>query len=71
MKRFRQQIELEEMQAEIIRELSVRKRVYPNWIASGKIEEATANFRCLVLEAIMFKLDAEIKENNPQKELFN
>jgi hypothetical protein len=69
-KKFRQQITLEEMNDEIIRELSVRKRVYPRWIQDGKIKKETADFRCLVFEAIMFKLYEEIKATSPQKGLF-
>jgi hypothetical protein len=70
IKRFVQQITLDEMSKEISRELVTRKRVYPRWVADGKIKEETADFRCLVLEAILRKLCAEIKENSPQKELF-
>jgi hypothetical protein len=67
---FVQQITLDEMSKEISRELVTRKRVYPRWIQDGKIDERTANFRCLVLEAILRKLCDEIKIASPQKELF-
>lgn len=69
-KRFSEQITLDEMAKEISRELVTRKRVYPRWIEDGKISRQTADFRCLVLEAILKKLCAEIKEVAPQQDLF-
>lgn len=69
-KQFVQQITLDEMSKEISRELVTRKRVYPRWIQDGKIDQATADFRSLVLEAILRKLCKEIAEANPQKDLF-
>ena len=69
-KHFSQQITLEEMSKEISRELVTRKRVYPRWIQDGKINQQTANFRCLVLEALLIKLCAEIRETAPQQDLF-
>lgn len=56
IKRFRQQITFDEMRAEISRELVTRKRVYPRWIAEGKITRETADFRCLIFEALLFHL---------------
>jgi hypothetical protein len=71
MKQFRQQITFEEMRAEISRELVVRKRVYPSWIEQGRITRETADFRCLVFEALLFHLHEKVKETAPQKELFD
>lgn len=69
-KHFTQQITLEEMSKEISRELVTRKRVYPRWIQDGKIKQETADFRCLVLEAILRKLCDELKATAPQQDLF-
>jgi hypothetical protein len=69
-KHFAQQITLEEMSREISRELVTRKKVYPRWIDEGKISRQTADFRCLILEAILRKICAEQKAIQPQKELF-
>lgn len=69
-KHFAQQITLDEMSKEISRELVTRKRVYPRWIQDGKISRQTADFRCLVLEALLRKLCAEQKATAPQQELF-
>lgn len=69
-KRIRQQITFEEMRAEISRELVVRKKVYPRWIELGRISPETADFRCLVFEALLFHLHDKVKENEPQKNLF-
>ncbi len=70
MKRFVEQITLEEMSDEIKRETKMRQRVYPQWIITGKIAAETAAFRVLVLEAIQRKLMRELKEVAPQKDLF-
>jgi hypothetical protein len=69
-KHFPQQITLEEMSKEISRELVTRKRVYPRWIQDGKINQQTADFRCLILEALLRKLSDELRETAPQKDLF-
>lgn len=70
MKNFTQQITLDEMSDEIKRELATRKRVYPRWIENGKIKKEIADFRVLVLEALLIHLGDEIKRDAPQKELF-
>jgi len=70
MKRFVEQITLEEMSDEIKREIKMRQRVYPQWIINGKITSDVAAFRVLVLEAIQRKLMRELKEVAPQKDLF-
>lgn len=67
IKKFRQEITFEEMTGEIARELGVRKRVYPRWIEQGKITPETADFRCLVFEAIAFHLYEEMKKREPQQ----
>lgn len=70
MKQFTQQITLDEMRDEIKRELATRRRVYPRWIEQGKITKQAADFRVLVLEAILILLYEEIKKNAPQGDLF-
>ncbi len=71
MKIIREQITFVEMREEIARELSVRKRVFPRWILDGKIDKETAHFRMLVLEALVFHLHDEVKEREPQGDLFD
>jgi len=68
-KQHTQQITLDEMSKEISRELVTRKRVYPRWIADGKITQQVADYRCLVLETLLRKLCREIADAAPQKEL--
>ncbi|MBA2736225.1 MAG: hypothetical protein H0U50_05475 [Pyrinomonadaceae bacterium] len=70
MKRFIEQISLEEMHDEIKREIKMRQRVYPQWIIAGKIASDVAAFRVLVLEAIQSKFLRELKEVAPQQDLF-
>lgn len=38
---------------ELRREIATRKRVYPGWIRAGRIEQAAADHRVAVLEAIL------------------
>jgi len=70
-KHFAQQITVEEMSKEISRELVTRKRVYPRWIEDGKIKQELADYRCIVLEALLRKLCREQTANDPQKNLFD
>lgn len=69
-KHFTAQISLSEMEIEIKREIAVRQKVYPQWIIDNRLKPTTAAFRVLVLEAVLIKLQREIKETAPQKELF-
>lgn len=69
-KHFAQQITLDEIAKEISRELVTRKRVYPRWIEDGKIKQELADYRCLVLEALLRKLCSEQTANAPQINLF-
>ncbi len=70
MKRFTEQITLEEMSDELKREIAMRQRVYPQWIISGKINEQTAAFRVLVLQATANLIHDKIKAESPQQDLF-
>lgn len=70
MKRFTEQITLDEMRTEIKREIAMRQRVYPNWILNGKIGEETAAMRVLILQAIEILIYEEIKRTSPQGDLF-
>ncbi len=67
---YTSQVTLTEMRDEIKREVSMRQRVYPQWIIGGKISAATAAYRVLVLESIQVYLQNEIKKTDSQKELF-
>lgn len=70
-KHFARQITLDEIAKEISRELVTRKRVYVRWINDGKISQEVADYRCLVLEALLRKLCSEQTANDPQKNLFD
>lgn len=41
----------DDMLRELEREIEVRQRVYPRWVASGKLEAGVADRRIAVLEA--------------------
>ena len=42
--------------AEVRRELAVRRRVFPGWVASGKLPRAEADRRVERLEAVLASL---------------
>ena len=44
--------------AELKRERAMRARVYPHWVASGKIKKQTADYQLAALEAAMATLEA-------------
>ena len=69
-KHFLQQITLDDMHSEIVREIKTRQRVYPNWIEQGKILQTTADYRILVLEAVALELSALRLKRSPQANLF-
>jgi hypothetical protein len=49
-------ISLEEMIAEVERELALRRRHYPNWIMTGRLKQATAERHITTLEAVVVLL---------------
>jgi hypothetical protein len=58
-------ITLDEQMAEVQRELTLRKKCYPQWVKAGKLDpgEATHQMQCLVavLKTLM-RLDAEQRQ---------
>jgi hypothetical protein len=50
------QVSLPDQIAEIERELGMRKRLYPNWIARGTLKQATADHQLRVMEAVLATL---------------
>lgn len=65
-----EQITLEEIRDEMKREIKVRQRVYPRWIEQGKIDERTAANRVLILQANLALIEAGLKKNVAQGDLF-
>lgn len=43
--------DLTEQLAELERELAIRRRVYPRWVADGQLRKDVAEYRIRVLEA--------------------
>ena len=70
MKQFINQITLDEMRGELAREVAMRKKVYPRWIELGKINEYDANLQLLKMQACLAYIEAEIKKNSAQGDLF-
>lgn len=68
--------------AEIERELSTRKRVYPRWVDRQRLTPRVAQDRIEILEAVLATLEAsrdagelfpheEVESKKPQKEGFD
>jgi hypothetical protein len=58
-------ISLAEQIAEAQRELALRKRYYPLWLKTGKLDPVEANRRLLLMEEIvrtLMRLDAEQRQ---------
>jgi len=50
-------ITLEEQIAEARRELTLRRKVYPAWVKSGKLDMTTAHYQLQAMEAIVKTLE--------------
>ena len=70
MKQFIEQITPEEMEKELKREITMRERVYPRWIESGKLEKQIADYQILTLRAALAFIQRELKKNAAQGDLF-
>jgi hypothetical protein len=58
-------ITLAEQIAEAQRELALRKKCYPTWVKSGKLDPGDAKYQLLVQEEIvrtLLRLDAEQRQ---------
>lgn len=49
---FKQQIECVE------REIAMRERVYPNWVAQGKLRQEKANYQIGCMRAVLRSLES-------------
>lgn len=50
---------MDEMIAEVEREIELRKRVFPRWIANGKMKQDVADRRIRILECVSAYLSME------------
>jgi hypothetical protein len=60
-------MKINEAISEMKRELSMRKKVYPDWIRFGKIDKKTAEQRTEIIEWIIKNLESQITK---QEKLF-
>ena len=63
-------ITLEEQIAEARRELALRKKVYPTWVKSGKLDMTTAHYQLQAMEAIVKTLE-RLEVDQRQLSLFS
>lgn len=70
MKTKIEQINLEDMSGELKREIKMRRRVYPRWVANNKLSQMDADLQILKLEACLALLEAEQQKNDAQGDLF-
>lgn len=63
-------VQLREKIAELKREIKVRKRVYPRWVQTGKLDGPLADYRITVLRAILKDYENQLgsKDANQEKE---
>jgi hypothetical protein len=58
-------IALADQIAEVQREVALRKRCYPAWVKSGKLDAGNAKWQILVMEEVLrtlLRLDAEQRQ---------
>ena len=63
-------ITLAEQIACVDRELGMRKRVYPRWVANGKLNQAAADLEMRRMEAVrssLLRVQAELPDREPGK----
>ena len=58
-------ITLDEMIREVEREIALRRRVYPNWIASGRLKRDKAERQIKVMEAVTAELNLMRRTRTP------
>jgi len=53
MPRVDEKVELDAMHREIARELETRRRIYPQWVRTGKLTQDVADHRIRILERVI------------------
>lgn len=56
-------ISLDEQIKEVRREIGLRRRVYPQFVASGRITQAKADKQMAAMEAVLETLEAKAAES--------
>lgn len=61
-----------DFRAELEREIKVRQRVFPRWVAEGKLTQSDADTRIAILEALLVHVQTcpGIHGDEPQGRLF-
>jgi len=58
-------LSLDEQVAAVIREIGLRKRVYPRWVCIGKLSQTKADHEIAAMEAVLETLKRVQAENEP------
>lgn len=53
-----EEIPLSQQRYAVLREIEMRRRVYPGWIAKGRMSQAKADKEIAAMEAVLKTLDA-------------
>ncbi len=69
-KHFVKQVTIDEQIAEVKREIAMRNKVYPKWTEVGSLPKQKADFRILMMEAVLISLQEIAREKVPQAGLF-
>jgi hypothetical protein len=57
-------ITLEAQLREVEREITLRRRVYPRWVADGRLTQAAADRQIAVMEAVAGTLQAVVEKRS-------
>jgi hypothetical protein len=64
-------ISLDDQVKEVKREIAMRKRVYPRWVAQGKMDKALADKKLAIMEAALATLEdlqAKVEALDPRQQ---
>jgi hypothetical protein len=65
LERMQRLIDLPKQIACVQREIGFRERVYPRWVAAGKMKQEKANYEIAAMRAVLETLKAEQAKRQP------
>jgi len=61
------QVTIERQIAEVLREISIRRDVYPKWVRSGRMKQDEAESRVAAMEAVKATLEKVRETEDPER----
>lgn len=59
------EVTLDEMIAEVERELALRRRLYPLWVETNRMSQTAANWQILAIQAVLLRLQSDRAKDEP------